>query len=501
MSHKSFIIFDFGASNCRASIAGFDGKKFEIDIVHRFENNPVNVSGTLYWDILSLWQELKKGIQASFKKHKNIESIGIDTWGVDFGTVDKNNKLISNLVHYRDEGRLSVVDELFGIVPRKELFDLTGGMILPGMSSIFHLYELKKKRAPQYESACKFLLLPDLLNFFLTGISSNEYTQATTSIMLNQLEKKWEDKIFDRLGFNKDIFCDMVQPGEKIGPLKRSVSDELQTNSFSVVAPATHDTASAIAGLPILDNKKNTLIVSIGTWAIAIMENKSPVINDEVFKAGFANEGGVEGLNMFLSNITGLWISQQCMNKWRQQKGENFSWKDIDGLFPAAEPFKSFIDVDDPVFSLASSDMTSTVKDYCKLKNQEVPNTPGETARVLYENLVFKIKYKIGDIERLTSKKVDGIHVVGGGSKNKMLCQWLADSTGIALDSGPAETTSIGNLIMQLKAAKEIKNLQEGRQLSYSSSNVAHYEPNSGQYGLWQEHYEKYLRFLSKNKD
>ncbi len=499
MAVKNFLICDYGASNGRVSVAAFDGTKFEAETITRFDNVAVNAGGVLYWDVLRLYNDLKTGISSAFKKYGSICSLGIDTWGVDFGFIDKNGKLIANLEHYRDSSRISATEDLFKLIDKKTLFKLTGGLILPGISSIFHMYDLKRRNAPQLNNAAKFLMLPDLFNYFLTGNAFNEYTEATTTIMLNQLEGGWEKSILQKLEIPVDIFCPLIYPGDTIGNLGKSICDELEIPPLKVVAPATHDTASAIAGFPLMGDKKNTLLVSMGTWGIIIQETKSPIINDDFFIAGFANEAGVNGLNMLVCNIAGLWIIQQCMNKWRSEKGQDFGWKDIDSLYPKARPFTAFVDVDDPVFAPLSGDMSATVANYCRAKNQQVPDGAGQTARVLYENLIFKIKNKISSIERITGKKMEDIHIVGGGSKNRLFCQWLADATGLAVSAGPAETTSAGNLLMQLKAEGEINTLSEGRQIVYNSSSIINYTPQANTRSSWEENYLKYLKIISTN--
>ena len=496
MNFKKFLVFDFGASNGKASVANFNGRKFEIDVIHKFDNVPVMASGVLYWDILRLYNDLKTGIQIASKKYTDIVSIGVDAWGADFEIVDKNGKLISNPEHYRDLNRFLIINELFDIISKRELFELTGGLVLPGVSSVFHMFELKKRNATQYLNAHKCLMIPDLFNYFLTGNMFNEYTEATTSVMLNQMTGNWEKKILDKLGFPADIFCDLIDPGTIIGCLQKSVANELEIEPISVVAPATHDTASAIAGFPILDRHRNSLLISMGTWGILVQETAKPVINSTVFETGFANEGGVEGTNLLLISINGLWIIQQCMNKWRKEYGQDFSWKDIDKIYPETTPFKTIINVSDSVFTPVSSDMNETLKRYCSEKSLTVPQTIGEVARTLYESLVLKIKNKIMDIETITTKKIDSIHIVGGGSNNRLFCQWLSDSTGLPLASGPSETTSIGNMLMLLKAAGEIKTLEEGRLISFNSSKIEYYEPRDDQRHSWEFNYEKYLKIL-----
>jgi len=496
MALKSYLIFDFGASNGRAAVANFDGRKFDIDVVHRFDNIPVYANGVLYWDFLRLFAELKAGIMAAAKKYKDIVSLGIDTWGVDFGLLDKNGRLIANLEHYRDAKRLTVESEIYKVLPKRQLFELSAGLLIP-IASLFHLYELKKRKAVQYEKASHFLMFPDLFNYFLTGNKFNEYTEASTSLMANQVEKKWSSDIFKAMGFPADIFCEIIQPGSIAGNLQKSITDELFVKSMPVVAPASHDTASAIAGFPIKDKSKNTLLISMGTWGILAQETISPVVNDAMFAAGFANEAGVEGTNFIVNNITGLWITQQCMIKWRKEKGQDFSWKNIDSMYPDAKPFQAFIDVDDPVFTPASLDMNKTVSDYCIKTSQSLPEGEGGISRMLYENLVFKVRLKLEQLERINGKKIEHIHIVGGGSQNRLLCQWLSDATGLTVDSGPAETTSIGNLLMQLKASGDIKTLQEGREISFNSSTIEHFRPESSAKDIWDNQYQKYFKFIS----
>jgi len=496
MVHKNFLIADFGASNGRVSVVRFNGSSFKIEVIHRVENIPVNAGGILYWDFLRLYNDLKAGIQIASKKYGEITSLGLDTWGVDFGFIDSKGNLISNLEHYRDASRFSTTKELYEAISRKELFKLTGGLILPGLSSVFHLYDLKRRNAVQLMNADKFLMVPDLFNYYLTGNAFNEHTEAATSIMYNQVLSRWENEIFKVFEISPNIFCDIIHPGSPAGNLQKSICEELEVKPFKVVVPASHDTASAIAGFPVIDNKKNTLLISMGTWGILVKETQKPLINDDVYEGGFANEAGADGLNMLDTNIAGLWVIQQCMNRWRKEKGESFSWNDIDILYPEASAFNTFIDVDDPVFAAVSTDMNKTIMDYCRTKNQYVPGTIGETARALYENLVFKIKNRALLMQSIIGKEFDNIHITGGGSKNRLFCQWIADAAGIPLSSGPAETTSVGNFLMQLKAAGEIRDLGEGRQLCLDSFRIENYEPVHAQKEIWESNYKKYLEIL-----
>jgi sugar (pentulose or hexulose) kinase len=493
MVSKNYLIFDFGASNGRSAIARFDGNKFDMEVTHRFDNRPVYAAGTLYWDILRLYSELIVGIQSSVKKFKNITSMALDTWGADFGFIDSNGKLISNPVHYRDEKRKVDSDSLYKIISRRELFELTGAATIT-IFDLFHLYSLKMQNAPEFVDRDKFLTMPDIFNYFLTGRVYNEYTRITTSVMYNQKEGRWEDRIFDKLDLPKNIFPEIIMPGGKIDNISGKVCSELEIETIPVIAPATHDTASAVAGIPAVSKNKNWAFISMGTWCIIGQETVSPIINDQAFNAGFSNEGGAEGINLFVKNVTGLWIIQQCREKWIKNSNRDISWDEIVKLSSAAEPFKSFIDVNDSIFSKPQVDMPETISKYCKEKGQGIPESIGEISRCIYESLAMKLKYSFKEMEKLTGKKIETLHLVGGGTQNKLLCQWIADATGIQATAGPTETTSVGNLLMQLKASGEIKTLDEGRKISLNSSEITNYKPIDKD--RWDEEYSRYLKIF-----
>ncbi|MGM0368667.1 MAG: rhamnulokinase [Actinomycetota bacterium] len=489
MAIKNYLVFDYGASNGRSAVIKFDGKKFEMEVTHRFENKPVFAAGTLYWDILRLYSELKIGIQKSLKSYAKIESLALDTWGADFGFLDKNGKLISNPVHYRDAQREKDSKEVFNILPAKELFDLTGAFIIP-LFDLFHMYSLKINNSPEFLNGETYLSMPDLFNYFLTGKKYNEWSRITTSIIYNQVEKKWEDKIIEKFGIPKHIFPEIIRPGNKIGSIKKEVLEEMGIKKIDVVAPITHDTPSAVAGIPVRSNK-DWAFISMGTWCCLGTETKKPIVNDTVRELGFFNEGGAEDSNLYVRNITGLWIIQQCRAKWMKDMGRKISWDEIVNLASGAEPFKCFIDADNPQFGKALVDMPKIIRNSCKESNQPVPESIGEIARCVYEGLALKFKKCMKDLEEVTGQEFEVIHLIGGGTKNKLLCQWTADATGIPVIAGPTETTAIGNFIMQLKASGEISSLKEGRKISKNSSEVINYKPENT--NLWDNIYPKYL--------
>ncbi|MBU4293205.1 MAG: rhamnulokinase [Actinobacteria bacterium] len=497
MIKKSFLVFDFGASNGRAIVGNYNGNKIEMDVTHRFDNIPVFAAGTLYWDILRLYTELKNGIQLSLSKYKDILSLGVDAWGADFGVLDKNGKLIANPVHYRDEQRAKDAESLLKIIPEEQLFNMTGSSIAP-IFDLFQLYSLKIHDAPEIKNAKTFLSISDIFNYFLTGNTFNEITRFTTSILYDQKEGRLADAIFYKLSLPKNIFPPILGPGEKIGEITENICKELDVRPVEVIAPATHDTASAVAGIPVTDKNSNWAFLSMGTWCCLGKETEKPLISSTIFKKRWSNEAGVEGKNLFVKNYNGLWVIQQCREKWIKEKGEDISWKDIDRLYPAAKPFKAFIDMDDPAFGQHQLDMPKIVMDYCRKTGQEAPLSIGEISRCIYESIVLKFRYYMLMLEKLTGKKIELLHIVGGGTKNKLTCKWMADATGKPLKAGPTETTSMGNLIMQLKAAGEINSLDEGRQISQNSSEVDYFTPEDSQ--AWDIAYERYLKILTLSK-
>jgi sugar (pentulose or hexulose) kinase len=312
--------------------------------------------------------------------------------------------------------------------------------------------------------------------------------------MYNQNENKLEGRIFDRLSLPMDIFPEIIMPGEKIGNISKNICSELEMETIPVIAPATHDTASAVAGIPVVSKNKSWAFISMGTWCIIGLETVSPIINDRALNAGFSNEGGVENLNLFIKNTTGLWIIQQCRKKWIKDSNRDISWDEIVKLSTTAEPFKSFINVDDPIFSKPQLDMPETIIKYCKEKGQNAPQSIGEISRYVYESLAMRFRYNLNELEKLTGKKIELIYLVGGGIQNKLLCQWIANATGVQAMAGPIETTSVGNLLMQLKASGEIKTLDEGREISLNSSEIIDYEPEDK--NRWTEEYSRYLKIL-----
>ncbi|MBN2073790.1 MAG: rhamnulokinase [Actinobacteria bacterium] len=495
MAGKKYIVFDYGASNGRAVVAVYNGSTFKMDVVHRFENQPVIAGGTLYWDTLRLYQELKNGLAFSFGKYKEIVSVAIDAWGADFGMLDINGKLISNPVHYRDMQRVRDAGEMYRIISPEKIFNLTGYSVEP-IFDLYHLFSLKLNNDSQYIYGKKFLPIPDLFNYFLTGNTFNELTRFTTTALYNQKEGRLEDSLLKMLGFKKEIFCPIVYPGNVVGILPEDVKKDISISGrINVVATAAHDTASAVAGIPVSKISDDWAFISMGTWCIIGIETDVPLISKAIFKQSFLNEAGAEGTNIFVKNINGLWVIQQCRQRWIKDLDKNISWDEIVAEAKGAGPFRCFIDIEKPEFARTQPDMPMLVMDYCRETSQPVPETIGQVARCIYEGLALKFRYCLALLENFSARKIRVLHLVGGGTQNSLLCQFVADSTGIPVIAGPAETASAGNLIMQLKADGEINSLKEGREISLNSSKVTEYLP--GDASLWAEAYQKYLKIVN----
>lgn len=494
MKTKNYLVFDFGASNGRALIGKYNGNKIGFEEVYRFDNRPVRAGGTLYWDILRLYLELLKGIELGFKKTRHITSLGIDTWGVDFGFIDERGKLISNPIHYRDEARNSCAEEVYKKISKRKLFELSGIFILP-ILSVFNLYSLKKQNAPEYLCGKRLLMIPDIFNFFLTGEMINEYTNATTTAMFDQIKKRWSDEILSILEFKKEIFSDITLPGRIIGSLKKEIQSELGIQPIKVILTATHDTASAEAAVPASKSNGNWAFISAGTWCVSGMETKEPVLSNEVFYSDFGNEGDVNGKTFLAANINGLWIIQNCRDRWIKEYGKSLSWDEIVEMAIIGEPFTGWIDVDEAVFVNPATDMPKIVFENIK-PSKKISMDNVTIARCVYESLVMKFKKRLDDLERITGEKIKVLHIVGGGSRNRLLCQWTSNVAGIPVVAGPNETTAVGNLLMQLKGTGEINSIYEGREIARNSFDIKIYEPVDVE--KWKEAYEKYKSIFYK---
>jgi rhamnulokinase len=492
---KNYIIADFGASNGRVCVGTYVENKFEIQTLHRFENRQVLLNGRFFWNMLNLFSELKKGILEALSKYSNIRSVAVDTWGLDFGLIDKSGKLISNPLTYRDPDKsLRPVDNFFKTITLQEFYELTGYFVTP-LAPAFYLEKLASEKSYELENTYRFLPLSDLFNYFLTGIFAMEYSTACGTLLVNCHTGTWEDRIIENSGFSKSILPDIIDPGIKVGNISGEICNEMGIKQFPVAAAVGHDTASAIAGIP-LDYKKNSpAFISTGTWLVLGVETGSPIINFDSLKQLFTNEGGVLRKNFFARNLTGFWIIQQCVDKWQRSNGSRISWSEIDDSYIKVKPFLSIINTEDPVFSQNNDDMPEVLRNYCHQNKIHVPQSIGEISRCIYESLVMASRYYFQLLVKYYGRKIDRIHLTGGGVNNRLFCQWLANALKIEIVAGPLEASSAGNMLMQLMADGEITNIEEGRQLSYSSSRLVTYEPSDCD--LWENKYKEYVDFFN----
>jgi rhamnulokinase len=494
-NNVKMLAFDFGASSGRAMLANFDGEKLSLEEMHRFSNDPVNVRGSLYWDVLRLFYEIKQGIlKCANGGHKDIASIGIDTWGVDFGLLDGQGNLLGNPYHYRDTRTEGMMEEAFKLVPKEEIYGETGIQII-WFNTIYQLLSMKINNSPMLEKAKTLLLMPDLFNYFLTGVKSTEFTNATTTQLFNPTKGTWAKELMRCLGIPAEIFTDIVHAGTIIGSLSPDISKELGVGDIPVVSVASHDTGSAVAAVPVID-EEDYIYISCGTWSLMGVEANKPIINEKSFGLNFTNEGGVNNTIRFLKNIMGLWLVQECKRQW-DREGEKLSFAELEQMAWNAKPFVSFVDPDHHSFATPGN-MPQRIRDFCKNTNQPVPESKGEIIRCVAQSLALKYRYTVECLEEILGKKLNVIHMIGGGIKDKMLCQLTANATGREVVAGPVEATSIGNIIVQAMALKEIGNLREARQIVKNSFPTTVYQPEN--ISEWDEAYSKFVKLISAEK-
>lgn len=484
-----FLAFDFGASSGRAMLATFDGEKIKLEEKHRFSNDPVSVNGDLHWDVLRLFYEIKQGIlKCANSGDRDIDCIGIDTWGVDYGLLDKNGKLLGNPYHYRDTRTDGMYEEAFKIVPKEEIYKNTG-IAFNWFNTIFQLLSSKLSDDTTLKNAETLLFMPDLFNYFLTGEKKCEYTIASTSQMFNSKTYTWSEGMLEKLGIPTKLFADMVYPGDKVGVLKAELAEELGVEQIPVVAVASHDTGSAVASVPVTDGQ-DFVYISSGTWSLMGVELEQPMVTDDALNYNFTNEGGVNKTIRFLKNIMGLWLIQESRRQW-DREGTLLSFDELEKQAREAIPFASLIDPDYYKFQTPGN-MPKRIREYCEKTGQKVPETKGEIVRCIAESLAFKYRQVVEGMEDVTGKKYDVINIVGGGIKDKMICSFTANATGRKVSTGPVEATSIGNVIVQGIAMGAIKDLEEGRKIVKKSFPIEEYLPEN--HDDWNQAYENWKK-------
>lgn len=485
---KRVLAFDFGASSGRAIIGCFDGDKITLEEVHRFSNDPVSVGGTVYWDVLRLFYEIKQGIIKA-KIAGGFDSIGIDTWGVDFGLIDSEGKLMENPVHYRDARTAGLVDEAFKTMPKEKLYGITGIQFME-LNTLFQLISLKEYRPWMLERADKMLFMPDLFGYMLTGKMCAEYSIASTSQLIDLDKRTWSKEILDAFGIKESVFAPLVQPGTVLGELSKEICEECGVDPVPVISVCGHDTQSAITSVPCEDG--DFAFLSSGTWSLFGTELDKPIVNETSMNINITNEGGFDGSTGFLKNIIGLWLIQESRRQWKRE-GKEYSYADLEKLALAAEPFKCFIDPDAPEF-VPHGNIPERVREFCRKTGQYVPETVGEIMRCIYESLAMKYRLTFEKLRECTERDYPVIHVIGGGTKDGLLCQMTANSCDRTVKAGPIEATVMGNVAVQLMSDGSVKNIGQARKIVAESSELKTFEPKDTD--KWAEAYKDFLKII-----
>lgn len=470
---KVYLAADFGGGSGRVIAGWLEDGKLTMEEIHRFGNRQVRLGDHVYWDFPALFEDMKAGLKKAASKGYEVESIGVDTWGVDFGLIDRDGQLLGNPVCYRDARTAGMTEKLFETLNPTEHYATTGIQVME-INTLAQLLSIKG--TAQLEAAEHLLFMPDLFSYFLTGKATNEYCIASTSELLDAKRREWSWETIEALGLPKRIFGDIVMPGTVRGELRKDIAEETGLKDVKVIAVGSHDTASAVAAVPAIEGDGPVAFLSSGTWSLLGIELPEPILTEEARQAEFTNEGGVGGRIRFLQNITGLWILQRLMAEWKE-RGEEQTFGE---LLPAAAQasISSIIPVADAAFTNPPS-MEKAISDYCRQSNQPVPQTKGEFVRCLFQSLAKKYKDAIEGVNGLLPESLKRLHIIGGGSQNGLLNQFTADALGIPVWAGPVEATAMGNILVQAMAAGEVADLAELREVVRRSVTPKVFKPNN----------------------
>lgn len=491
MEHKRMLAIDLGASSGRGIIGSFDGERITLKEIHRFSNDPVMLPTGFYWDTLRILFEIKTAI-LNASHDGGVDTIGIDTWGVDYGYLDKNGALLSNPYNYRDVRTDGIQDYVFeNIAPLDEIYGVTGIQSL-NLNTIYQLAADLRDHPWVVENAETMLFMPDLLGYMLTGEKKTEYTIASTGAVLDAEKRDYANELLEKFGFPTKLCCDIVVPGTELGGLLPAIEEETGNTGARVIKVASHDTASAVLAVPA--ENEDFLYISSGTWSLMGIESKTPVINELSQKYNFTNEGGVFGTIRILKNIMGLWIEQESRRQWTRE-GTKYTFDELSEMALASEPFKCFIDPDDQLFATAGN-MPKRICEYCEKTGQYVPQSVGEIVRCIFESLALRYRWTAEKLEELTGRSYPVINIVGGGTKEEMLSQFTADASHRKVCAGPVEATALGNIAMQCIASGEIGDMWEARRVIRNSTEIKEYTPDTVNAKAWDEAYERFLKII-----
>lgn len=482
---RKLLAIDLGAESGRGVVGSFDGARINIQTVHRFANQPVQLLDQLVWDAPALHREIVNCIGLANRDFGGIDSVGVDTWGVDFALLGRGGVLLGLPRHYRDPHTETAMDLAFRTMPKADIYQRTGLQFLR-FNSLFQLLAMQRDRSPLLEQAESLLFMPDLFHYWLTGIKVNEFTDASTSQMIDPRTRRWDYELANKFKLSPKLLGSIIEPGTKLGPLRNQVASETGAVSMPVIAPATHDTASAVAAVPA--EGEDWAYLSSGTWSLLGAEPTQPTINDASLAANFTNEGGLGGTTRFLKNIMGLWLVQECRRSFAKA-GHEHSYDELAHLAEQATPFRSLIDPDHASF-LAPADMPTAISHFCRRTNQPTPDSHGAFVRCCLESLALKYRYVLELLESLTGRTMKVLHIVGGGCQNKLLNQFTADAIDRPVVTGPVEATALGNLLVQAMGIGLIGSPKQIREVVRQSTKVESFLPENT--APWQTAYHRF---------
>ena len=493
MKSSRFLAFDIGASSGRGVLGELKDDTLRIRELCRFPNGMIPVPGHLHCNIFNLFEEMKNGLRLCAEEPESRPaSIGIDTWGVDFGLLARDGSILGLPYGYRDSRTDGAMESFFRKISRERVYELTGIQFLQ-LNSLFQLESMARDRSPLLDLATDLLFIPDLLNYFLTGIKKTEFSFATTSQLYNPIKKDWEEELLSALGLSRSLMQEIVQPGAVIAGIAPDISDETGLAAIPVAAVATHDTGSAVAAVPA--KGENWAYISSGTWSLMGIEITDPIITKESLELNFTNEGGVGGTFRFLKNIAGMWLLEECRRIWSRER--TYSYDQLTALSDSAAQFTAFIDPDSHEF-LNPPDMPAAIRRFCETTGQTVPDSDGATVRCILESLALKYRFVLDQLRRLSPNTIDRIHIIGGGVRNELLCQYTANATALPVIAGPVEATAIGNIMVQAFSAGCVSSLSEMREVIGRSFEPARYEPQHTH--EWDMAYNRFLEIIDSSK-
>ena len=491
MSGEVRLAVDLGASSGRVLAALIGDRSIELEEVHRFPNGPIHVGRRLHWDSLALWSHIELGLtKAAATYGSRIQSVGVDTWGVDYVLLDKHDDLVGPAFCYRDPRTSGMMEKAFARISRRDIFSETGLQFME-INTAYQLLSMREEKSPLLDIADRFLMTPDFFHWLMTGVKSNEQTNASTSQLLRPTDGQWSTRILNAFELPTQLFSPCIQSGTVLGPIQNDVANRTGLKNVQTIVPATHDTAAAVVAVPASEfapAKPRWCYISSGTWSLMGVELERPNLTDKCSELNFTNEGGVQGSTRLLKNISGLWPYQQCRAVWQRQN-RDYSWSQLTEMAAAAKPLQSLFDPDDPSL-VAPENMVTAIQQLYRKHQQPTLEDPGAIARSALESLVMRYRICLGWLEELLGYSIETIHIVGGGVQNELLCQMTADATKRPVIAGPVEATALGNVITQCLGSGRLQSIEAAREWIRQSCDIKHYSPKSSQ--AWDEAFAKF---------